>query len=195
MGKSHKRTESETDFIYTGIFSNVRSCLPMACRKTVYNAFIFSGLNYGSEIYVSTTKKYIQPLMVTQNKLPRILQFKHITTPLRDIYREFSTLKLKDFHYYNICYIAHKFIHSRTLLPEAINDIFCRNDQIQDHDTRYKKDLHPARTKAKLYGEKNEFFPRDNILEKIAHISQRNKSGKPSWDILYLFSFFIHIYR
>ena len=92
--------------------------------------------------------------MVTQNKLLRILQFKHITTPLRDIYGEFSTLKLKDLQYFNICCIAHKFIHSPTLLPEAINDIFCRNDQIHDHDTRYKKDLHPAKIKTKLYSEK-----------------------------------------
>ena len=78
--------------------------------------------------------------MVTQNKLLRILQFKHITKPLRDIYGEFSTLKLKDLHYFNFCCIAHKFIHSPTLLPEtiaeAINDLFCQNDQIHDHDTR-----------------------------------------------------------
>ena len=97
--------------------------------------------------------------MVTQNKLLRILQFKHITTPLKDIYGEFSTLKLKDLHYFNICCIAHKFIHSPTLLPEAINDIFCRNDQIHDHDTRYKKDPHPAKIKTKLYDEKR-FLPK-----------------------------------
>ena len=92
--------------------------------------------------------------MVTQNKLLRILQFKHITTPLRDIYGEISTLKLKDLRHFNICCIAHKFIHSPTLLLEAINDIFCRNDQIYNHDTRYKKNLHPAKIKTKLYGEK-----------------------------------------
>ena len=88
--------------------------------------------------------------MVIQNKLPRILRFKHIITPLRDIYREFTTLKLKDLHYFNICCIEHKFIHSPTFLPEAINDIFCRNDQVHDHDTRYEKDLHPAKIKQNI---------------------------------------------
>ena len=83
---SHIKELNQKLIKYTGIFSKVRNCLPVACWKTVYNAFIFSGLNYGSEIYINTTKKYIQPLMVTQNKLLRILQFKHITTPLRDIY-------------------------------------------------------------------------------------------------------------
>ena len=61
---------------HTGIFSKVRHYLPITCRKTVYNAFIFSRLSYGSEIYVNMTKKYINPLIVTQNKLLRILQFK-----------------------------------------------------------------------------------------------------------------------
>ena len=82
---------------YTGIFSKVRHYLPITCRKTVYNAFIFSRLNYGSEIYLNTTKKYINPLLAThKNAL------------------EFNTLKLKDLHYCNICCIVHKFIHTPT---------------------------------------------------------------------------------
>ena len=76
---------------YTGIFSKVRHYLPITCRKIVYNAFIFSRLNYGSEIYINTTKKYINPLIATQNKLLRILQFKDIRTPLKDLYREFNS--------------------------------------------------------------------------------------------------------
>ena len=34
-----------------------------------------------------------------------------------------------------------KFIHLPNLLPEAINDIFGRNNQIHDHNTRNKIDL------------------------------------------------------
>ena len=152
--KSHIKELNQKLIKCTGIFSKVCYCLPSTCRKTVYNAFIFSRLNYGSEIYINTIKKYIQPLVVTQNELLRILQFKLITIPLKNIYREFNTLKLKDLNYYNICCIAHKLIHSLTLLLEAINDIFCRNDQLHDHDTRYKKDLHSLKIKTKLYNEK-----------------------------------------
>ena len=126
---------------YTGIFSKVRHYLPITCRKTVYNAFIFSRLNYGSEIYINTTKKYINPLIVTQNKLLRILQFKNIRTPLKDLYREFNTLKPKDLHHYNLCCIVHKFIHTPDLLPEAINELFCRHEQIHNYNTRQRKDL------------------------------------------------------
>ena len=165
--KSHIKELNQKLIKYTGIFSKVRYCLPSTCRKTVYSAFIFSRLNCGSEIYINTTKKYIQPLVVAQNKLLRILQFKQITTPLRNIYREFNTLKLKDLHYYNICCIAHKVIHSPTLQPEAINDIFCQNNQIHDHDTRYKKDLHPVKIKTKLYSEKTISYQGSTLWKKL----------------------------
>ena len=92
--------------------------------------------------------------MVTQNKLIRILQFK---APKTYIYGEFSTLKLKDLHYFSICCIAHKFIHSPTLLPEAIaeaiNDLFCQMTKYMTL-TLHRKDLHLAKIKSKLYGEK-----------------------------------------
>ena len=119
---------------YTGIFSKIR-----------YNAFISSRLNYGSEIYVNTNKKFIQPLITTQNKILRILQFKNIRTPINSLYREFGVLKLRDLHDFNICYTGHKFIPFPHLLPDAVNTIFCRNEQIRHYDTRNKKDLHPIK--------------------------------------------------
>ena len=147
----------------------------MACRKTIYNTFIFSRLNYGCEVFVNTTRKYIQLLTVTQNKLLRILQFKPIRTPLKHLYREFNTLKLKEQNYFNICCIAHKFIHSPKLLPEAINNLFCRNEQIHDHDTRSKKDLHPTKVKTKLYGEKTISFQGPTFWNKLPkHLKETN---------------------
>ena len=50
---------------YTGIFSEVRHFLPVTCRKIICNVFISSRLNYGSEIYVKTNKRHIQPLAHT----------------------------------------------------------------------------------------------------------------------------------
>ena len=132
MGKSHKELNKKL-IHYTGIFSKIRHCLPMTCCKTVCN----SRFNYGSEIYVNTTKKYIQPLMVTQNKLLRILQFKHNRTPSRNPYRQFNTLKPKDLHYFNICCIVQKFIHLPNLLPEAINGCLYTAENIQKLSPKY----------------------------------------------------------
>ena len=131
MGKSDQRIKQKL-VKYTGIFSKIRHCLPVSCRHTVYNAFISSRLNYGSEIYTNTTK-VIQPLIVTQNKILRILQFKNINTPTNNLYREFGVLKLTDMHDFNICCIVQKFMYLLHLIPEALNDLFCRNEQIHHH--------------------------------------------------------------
>ena len=139
--ETHTKELNQKLVKYTGIFSKVRHVLPVTCRKIIYNAFIPSILNYGSEIYVKTNKRHIQPLKATQNKLLRILQFKARKTPLKSLYKVFDVLKLKDLHYLNICCIVHKFIHSPCLLPEAINDIFCENKQVHQYNTRQTNDF------------------------------------------------------
>ena len=48
-------------------------------------------------------------------------------------------------HDFIICCIVHKFMYLRHLFSEAINDIFCRNEQIHHYNTRNKKDLHPVK--------------------------------------------------
>ena len=82
--------------------AKIRHFLPVSCRIIVYNAFIASRLNYGSDIYARTSKRHIQPLAVTQNKLLRILQFKARKTPLKSLFTAFDVIKLKDLHYLNI---------------------------------------------------------------------------------------------
>ena len=97
----------------------------------------------------------------------RILQFKWIRTPINNLYREFSVLKLKDLQNYNICCIVQKFIHKPTLLPEAINDLFRKNEQIHDYNTRHKKDLHPPKINTKSYGEKTFSFQGTALWNKL----------------------------
>ena len=53
--KSHIQELNKKLVKYTGIFSKIRHCLPLTCQHTVYNVFILSRLNYGSEIYLNTT--------------------------------------------------------------------------------------------------------------------------------------------
>ena len=152
---------------YMLIFSKIRHCLPLPCRHTVCSAFISSRLNYGSEIYVKTTKKFIQPLIITQNKILRTLQFKNIKTPVNSLYREFGVLKLRDLHDFNICSIVYKFIHFPHLLPEAINNIFFRNDQIHRYDTRHKKGSASCQNKNKTIWEKTVLFQGRNCWNKF----------------------------
>ena len=167
--ETHTKELNQKLVKYAGIFSKIRHFLPVSCRKIVYNAFIASRLNYGSEIYMRTSKRHIQPLAVTQNKLLRILQFKARKTPLKSLYTAFDVIKLKDLHYLNICCIVHKFIYSPCLLPEAINDIFRKNKQVHQYGTRQKNDLHPVKINTRLYGEKTISFQGRDYWNKLSN--------------------------
>ena len=106
---------------------------------TKYLGLILNGnLTWESHIK-ELNKKLIEYTGIFSKISHCLLQFKHIRTPLRNLHRQFNTLKLKDLHYFNSCCTVQKFIHLLNLLPEAINDIVCQNDQIHDHDTRNKK--------------------------------------------------------
>ena len=62
---------------YAGIFSKIRYILPSNCRIILYNAFVFSRLNYGIELYANlNSRSHLYPLTVNQNKILKILQFK-----------------------------------------------------------------------------------------------------------------------
>ena len=86
---------------------------------------------------------------------------------LRNLYAAFDVIKPKDLHYLNICCIVHKFIHSPCLLPEAINNIFRKNKQVHQYETRQKNDLHPVKINTRLYGEKTISFQGRDYWNKL----------------------------
>ena len=98
---------------YTGIFAKLRHILPMKCRKILYDAFISSRFNYGVELYANNnTQGQLNTLMITQNKILKILQFKKRNAKTNELYKEFEVLKLQDLHMFNICCLVHKVINN-----------------------------------------------------------------------------------
>ena len=140
---------------YTGIFAKLQHILPMKCRKILYDAFIFSRLNYGVELYANNnTQGQLNTLMITQNKILKILQFKKRNAKTNELYKEFEVLKLQDLHMFNICCLVHKVINNREILPQAINTLFTQNSQVHDYDTRQKEELHPNNINTRSFGAK-----------------------------------------
>ena len=140
---------------YTDIFTKLRHMLPMKCRKILYDAFIFSRLDYGLELYANNnTQGQLNTLMITQNKILKILQFKKRNTETNELYKEFEVLKLQDLHMFNICCLVHKVINNREILPQAINTLFTQNSQVHDYDTRQKEELHPNNIYTRSFGAK-----------------------------------------
>ena len=83
---------------YCSIFSKVRLFFTTRCRLELCDAFIFSRLNYGIEIYLKTTNGYTKKLSFTQNKLLKIFQFKQFRSNINKLYTDFEVLKAHDLH-------------------------------------------------------------------------------------------------
>ena len=115
--KRHVTETNKKIIKYAGIFNKMRQLLPEECLNTLYNPFVFSRLNYVIEVYVDTEKKFLTPLKTSQNKLLRILQFKHRPSPVNDLYKSFGVLKLTDMHKYNLIILMHKHMHHPNKIP------------------------------------------------------------------------------
>ena len=109
---------------------------------TLYDSFVFSRLNYGVEIYANTNMKFLSWLETSRNKVSRILQFKYRKSPVDDdLYVTFGVLKLADMQKYNLLTIMHKFMHSTSEFPVALNDLFIQHFEIHGYNTRNKNDF------------------------------------------------------
>jgi len=84
--------ENHIDYIYNkiikfvGIFYRIRYKLNFEISKMIYCAFVHSHLIYGIEIYGNTCTKYLNKLMILNNKILRILQHAPLDTPVSQLY-------------------------------------------------------------------------------------------------------------
>ena len=140
---------------YTGIFSKLRHLLRKEWRMTLYNSFVFSRLKYGMEVYAKTNMKFLFQLKMSQNKVLRILQFKHRKSPVNDLYVTFGVLKLADMQKYNLLAIMHKFMHTPNEFHTALKDLFIQHSEIHGYNTRNKYDLHATHVNTKIYVTRN----------------------------------------
>ena len=91
---------------------------------------------------------------MSQNKVLRILQFKHIKSPVNDLYVTFGVLKLAEMQKYNLITIMHKFMHTPNEFPTALKDLLIQHFEIHGYNTRSKYDLHVKHVNTKIYGYK-----------------------------------------
>ena len=137
---------------YTGIFSKVRHLIPEECRLTLYNSFVFSRLNYGIEVYANTEAKFLRRIKTSQNKILRILQFRHQRSPTNDLYTNFNILKLEEMHKMKLLSVIFKLVHTPDEFPEALKALFTQHFQVHGYNTRNKNDLHATHYHKKSYG-------------------------------------------
>jgi len=99
-------------------------------------------LIYGIEIYGNTCTKYLNKLMILNNKILRILQHAPLDTPVSQLYATFHTFPLPDLHNLQILKFVNNFVHHQEKLPCIFSSYFTQNNVFHPYNTRTKDSLH-----------------------------------------------------
>ncbi len=127
---------------FTSLFYRLRELLPAFILRNLYFALVYPHLCYGIEIYANTCASYLNQLMITNNRILRIILRKKLDTPVRCLYNEFCTLPVPFLFRFNINMLVYKVLNQTDELPVVYRNYFRENTTVHNHDTRSSTELH-----------------------------------------------------
>jgi len=83
---------------------------------------------------ILTHSSYLEKLMVSNNKILRIVQFKPLKTHVLNLYKNYNTLPVPKLHQFQLLYIS--FFHDNNNLPTVFSNYFTPNMDIHNYNTR-----------------------------------------------------------
>jgi len=107
-----------------------------------YFAFVHSHLLYEIKVYSNTTANHLSKLIILNNKLLRILQYKSIKSHSIGLYITYCTLPIQLLHNYQILIFIHKYVYNKDKLPSVFSNYFAKNSLFHCYDTRQKDHFH-----------------------------------------------------
>eukprot|EP00732_Lithocolla_globosa_P005361 Lithocolla_globosa_v1_NODE_5514_length_1228_cov_70.501279.p1 type:complete len:261 gc:universal NODE_5514_length_1228_cov_70.501279:410-1192(+) len=116
---SHVQMILQKLFKYVRIFSKLRYYCPKKVLISLYYSFIYSNLIYCLEIWGNseTTLTYLQPLLLLQKKLVRIIDFSTYQAHALPIFQKLKILHIFDLYRFRISLLAHKITHNNKNYP------------------------------------------------------------------------------
>jgi hypothetical protein len=141
----------------TSIFYKVRKKVTPDLLKDLYFAFGYSRIQYAIEVYANTNCTILHPLVVLNNRILRILQFRLIRTNCSELYRTYATLPITRLHEFNLILLMYKYLHFPALLPLSYMGYFKQNVNVHNYGTRMCCNFHLERFRT-MYGKRKLHF-------------------------------------
>jgi len=127
--------------------------LETSCRLGSENNYIFAlvypHIIYGIENYANTCTTYLEPLMIINNKILRILQNQKKETPIKLLYKTYNTLPIPELFRMYITKFVYRVYYYKSELPPVFQDYYVLNESIHNYNTKQSSDLHPRVTNNK----------------------------------------------
>jgi len=103
---------------------------------------VYPKILHGVEMYAYTHITYLKDLMVTNNKILRILQKKPLKSKIDDLYITYDTLPVDKLYKFQMLQFIHKFKYNNSFLPIPLQNVLKLNKSIHTYDTRQQLDIH-----------------------------------------------------
>ena len=137
-----------------GILYKLRRFLDTKSMINMYYCFTYPYLQYCNEVWGNAYACHLNRLKVLQNRVIRIIgrtDKLDYTDPLFSTNWLFSKFKLLKFYQIN-AYLSGQIMHKAFFkqLPQPVQSMFVRNEDIHNYDTRQRNDFHPPKPKTNL---------------------------------------------
>ena len=123
-----------------GIIWKIRNSLNKSAKKLLYYALIHSHLHYGNCVWGTGPKTELQPLIIAQKKIIRIISSAQYREHTNGLFKSLNILKLPEIN--NLATV--KFVQSQVYSQDPIVN-FRRGNQVHDYNTRSANHLRPNR--------------------------------------------------
>ena len=104
--KSHITELSKNLSRTIGIFCKIRHFVPLEILKALYFSLFYSFVSYGTAVWALTRKSLLDPLIVNQKKILRIMNFKEPNSHTEPLFTQLQFLKICDMielNFYHLC--------------------------------------------------------------------------------------------
>ena len=128
-------------FVKTGnSFKVIKNRVHEKNKTVLYNAYIFSKIQYGIEVYGRATCTNIKKVQVQQNRALKILFNRDYFTSTSVLHKDLNILLVKDIYRQSIVKFVYKY--NAENLPSIFDQMFSVNSMIHNHNTRQTKNIH-----------------------------------------------------
>ena len=113
----------------------MRKILPHSALRTIYLFLFHPHFATAAELYATATLITLNKLIVLNNKLLRILQFKPRLASTRSAYLDYNVLPIKSLANYKMLLLIHKWYYNFDTLPESFHGLFQKSVNVYTHRT------------------------------------------------------------
>jgi len=131
-----------------GIIAKAKFFLSHISLTKLYYSLVYPYLYYGNIVWGSTYETNLRRINVLQKRIIRIItksDFRAHTAPL---FQNYNLLNLKNIHLFQIGQFMFSF--QNNLLPKCFNNLFHKNSDVHNYNTRQKDNYRTIKTRTNI---------------------------------------------